>query len=35
MNALGSEPAPVAALQPELFEGSDVRPRQLLIQAQR
>jgi hypothetical protein len=35
MSASGSEPAPLAALQPEQFEGCDVCPPQLLIQAQR
>jgi len=31
----GSEPAPLAALQPEQFEGGGVCPSQLLIQAPR
>jgi hypothetical protein len=35
MSASGSEPTPLAALQPEQFEGCDVCPAQLLIQAQR
>jgi hypothetical protein len=35
MSASGSGPAPLAALQPEQFEGCDVRPPQLGVQDQR
>jgi hypothetical protein len=35
MSASGSEPAPLATVQPEQFESCDVCPPQLLIQAQR
>jgi hypothetical protein len=35
MSVSGSEPDPLVALQPKQFEGCDVCPPQLLIQAQR